>query len=174
MAAQPYVPDGASIAALRKAATAYQAAISIVTPLRSSSQPAVGMRRSYWSGNSRVTSRTGGENRLSGRRVSCWTVRSRRRARPRLAYLTNAVKHFKFRPARQGKRRIHEKPGRTEILACRPWLRAGFRLLRLAWWWRWSRSPRRRSPARRSGDEEPRTDPGLASASRNTGRLPDH
>jgi uracil-DNA glycosylase len=35
-------------------------------------------------------------------------------------YLTNAVKHFKWR--RQGKRRIHEKPNREEILACRTWL----------------------------------------------------
>jgi uracil-DNA glycosylase len=35
-------------------------------------------------------------------------------------YLTNAVKHFKWR--RQGKRRIHERPNREEILACRSWL----------------------------------------------------
>lgn len=37
-------------------------------------------------------------------------------------YLTNAVKHFKF--TARGKRRIHQKPGRTEIVACRPWLLA--------------------------------------------------
>jgi len=37
-------------------------------------------------------------------------------------YLTNAVKHFKF--TERGKRRIHEKPGRTEVVACRPWLLA--------------------------------------------------
>jgi DNA polymerase len=37
-------------------------------------------------------------------------------------YLTNAVKHFKWRP--QGKRRIHERPNREEILACRMWLEA--------------------------------------------------
>jgi DNA polymerase len=35
-------------------------------------------------------------------------------------YLTNAVKHFKWRA--QGKRRIHERPNRDEILACRMWL----------------------------------------------------
>lgn len=40
---------------------------------------------------------------------------------PALAYLTNAVKHFKF-TRREGKRRIHQKPGRTEVVACRPWL----------------------------------------------------
>ncbi|TDE01499.1 UdgX family uracil-DNA binding protein [Jiangella asiatica] len=42
-------------------------------------------------------------------------------SRPR-TYVTNAVKHFKFR--REGKRRIHEKPDAGELAACRPWLRA--------------------------------------------------
>lgn len=37
-------------------------------------------------------------------------------------YLTNAVKHFKFKPAERGKRRIHQKPARSEVVACRPWL----------------------------------------------------
>jgi DNA polymerase len=45
-------------------------------------------------------------------------------------YLTNAVKHFKFHPDSRGKRRIHDKPGRVEIVACRPWLTAEFRVLR--------------------------------------------
>lgn len=40
---------------------------------------------------------------------------------PGLTYQTNAVKHFKF-TRKDGKRRIHQKPGRTEIVACRPWL----------------------------------------------------
>lgn len=40
---------------------------------------------------------------------------------PAQAYVTNAVKHFKF-TRREGKRRIHQKPGRTEVVACRPWL----------------------------------------------------
>lgn len=38
------------------------------------------------------------------------------------AYVSNAVKHFKFH--REGKRRIHEKPDAGQIAACRPWLRA--------------------------------------------------
>ena len=38
------------------------------------------------------------------------------------AYVTNIVKHFKWVP--RGKRRIHKKPGMTEINACRPWLEA--------------------------------------------------
>ena len=36
-------------------------------------------------------------------------------------YLTNAVKHFKWRP--KGTRRIHDKPNWTEIRACDVWLR---------------------------------------------------
>ena len=42
-------------------------------------------------------------------------------------YITNAVKHFKFDP--RGKRRIHKKPGLTEVQACRPWLEAELFLL---------------------------------------------
>ncbi len=37
------------------------------------------------------------------------------------AYVTNAVKHFKFKP--QGKRRIHDKPNIGEINHCRWWLK---------------------------------------------------
>lgn len=36
------------------------------------------------------------------------------------AWLTNAVKHFKFVP--RGKRRIHQAPNRGEVQACRWWL----------------------------------------------------
>jgi DNA polymerase len=36
------------------------------------------------------------------------------------AYVTNAVKHFKFVP--RGKRRIHQKPNSMEIRACNQWL----------------------------------------------------
>jgi uracil-DNA glycosylase family protein len=39
-----------------------------------------------------------------------------------LAYVTNAVKHFKWEP--KGKRRIHAKPNWGELAACRPWLDA--------------------------------------------------
>ncbi len=38
------------------------------------------------------------------------------------AYITNVVKHFKWRP--QGKRRIHQTPRAEEIKACAPWLEA--------------------------------------------------
>jgi DNA polymerase len=43
-------------------------------------------------------------------------------------FVTNAVKHFKWRAA--GKRRLHEKPNRSEIAACRLWLDAEIALLR--------------------------------------------
>jgi uracil-DNA glycosylase len=35
-------------------------------------------------------------------------------------YVTNAVKHFKWEP--RGKRRIHQRPNRTEVVACHQWL----------------------------------------------------
>ncbi|WP_327726524.1 UdgX family uracil-DNA binding protein [Streptomyces sp. NBC_00487] len=47
------------------------------------------------------------------------------------AYVTNAVKHFKFtRPPGGGTRRIHKAPDLREVAACRPWLLAELRLVR--------------------------------------------
>lgn len=43
-------------------------------------------------------------------------------------YLTNAVKHFKWKP--RGKRRIHAKPNASEIAACDPWLRSEIALVK--------------------------------------------
>jgi uracil-DNA glycosylase len=45
-----------------------------------------------------------------------------------LAYVTNAVKHFKW--TARGKRRIHQKPNAAEIAACRPWLEAELAVVR--------------------------------------------
>lgn len=42
-------------------------------------------------------------------------------------YVTNAVKHFKF--VARGKRRIHQRPGLSEIRACKPWLNQEIALL---------------------------------------------
>jgi uracil-DNA glycosylase family protein len=39
-------------------------------------------------------------------------------------FVTNAVKHFRFRRAERGKRRIHKTPDVSHINACRPWLDA--------------------------------------------------
>lgn len=41
---------------------------------------------------------------------------------PEATYVTNAVKHFKWRP--RGKRRLHQTPRAGEVEACRPWLEA--------------------------------------------------
>src|SRR6187551_3431374 len=41
---------------------------------------------------------------------------------PEAIYVTNAVKHFKWRP--RGKRRLHQTPRAGEVEACRPWLEA--------------------------------------------------
>jgi DNA polymerase len=43
-------------------------------------------------------------------------------------YLTNAVKHFKWRAS--GKRRLHERPDSAEIAACRLWLELELRLVK--------------------------------------------
>jgi DNA polymerase len=43
------------------------------------------------------------------------------------AYVTNAVKHFKWVP--RGKRRIHSKPSAMEIQACHPWLEEEIRAI---------------------------------------------
>jgi DNA polymerase len=44
------------------------------------------------------------------------------------AYVTNAVKHFRFTV--KGKRRIHQTPGPEHLRACRPWLEAEFVVLK--------------------------------------------
>jgi uracil-DNA glycosylase family protein len=44
------------------------------------------------------------------------------------AYITNAVKHFKFQE--RGKRRIHDTPKKSEVDACFPWLDRELRLVK--------------------------------------------
>ena len=46
---------------------------------------------------------------------------------PKSAYITNAVKHFKF--IERGKKRIHQKPKTIEVRACEPWLEAELRVV---------------------------------------------
>jgi len=43
------------------------------------------------------------------------------------AYVTNAVKHFRYRM--RGKRRIHQRPDRWQVRACFPWLQAELSLV---------------------------------------------
>ena len=45
------------------------------------------------------------------------------------AYVTNAVKHFKWKAGR-GKQRLHQKPDAAEVRACRPWLEAELAVVR--------------------------------------------
>ena len=45
-------------------------------------------------------------------------------------FITNVVKHFKWRPAASGKRRLHERPSRAEVGACLPWVQAELALVR--------------------------------------------
>ncbi|MEU3858942.1 UdgX family uracil-DNA binding protein [Streptomyces sp. NPDC028722] len=48
---------------------------------------------------------------------------------PAQAYVTNAVKHFKFTRAEPRKRRIHKAPSLREATACGPWLAAELALV---------------------------------------------
>lgn len=47
-------------------------------------------------------------------------------------YLTNVVKHFKFKETSspRGKRRLHQKPAAREIRCCRPWLETELEMIR--------------------------------------------
>jgi DNA polymerase len=48
---------------------------------------------------------------------------------PGEAYVTNAVKHFKFTRAEPHRRRIHKSPTLREVAACGPWLAAELALV---------------------------------------------
>ena len=44
-------------------------------------------------------------------------------------FVTNVVKHFKWKPG-PGKRRLHDRPNAREVRACRPWLDLELELVR--------------------------------------------
>ena len=67
------------------------------------------------------------------------------------AYVTNAVKHFRFKSTANGQRRIHEKPAARHVSACEPWLAAELTAVGRRSWWRSERRRRRRCSGRRSG-----------------------
>jgi uracil-DNA glycosylase len=46
------------------------------------------------------------------------------------SFVTNVVKHFKWRPAPGSKRRLHERPSRAEVTACLPWVVAELELVK--------------------------------------------
>jgi uracil-DNA glycosylase family 4 len=75
--------------------------------------------------------RTSRANRSSVRPDDCWTRRSWRQGIDREAvFVTNVVKHFKWRPTPGSKRRLHERPNREEVGACLPWVESELALVR--------------------------------------------
>jgi uracil-DNA glycosylase family protein len=44
-------------------------------------------------------------------------------------FLTNVVKHFRWRPSPNGKRRLHEKPTKANVTACLPWIQKELELV---------------------------------------------
>src|SRR5215469_4210707 len=104
------------------------AAISIVRPRRRFSAKVALAHRSCWSARNRAIARTSKAIHLSAQLERCYARRSYNGISLKDVYLTNAVKHFKY--IWRGKRRIHQKPKRTEIVACRPWLQEEIELVR--------------------------------------------
>jgi len=45
------------------------------------------------------------------------------------AFVTNVVKHFKWKPVPGSKRRLHDKPNRVEVGACLPWVESELALV---------------------------------------------
>jgi DNA polymerase len=45
-------------------------------------------------------------------------------------FVTNVVKHFKWKPVPGSKRRLHDKPNRVEVGACLPWVETELALVR--------------------------------------------
>jgi DNA polymerase len=45
-------------------------------------------------------------------------------------YVTNAVKHFRWKATDRGNRRLHQSPSAANITACRPWLAAELHAVR--------------------------------------------
>jgi uracil-DNA glycosylase len=48
---------------------------------------------------------------------------------PESVFLTNVVKHFRWRPSPNGKRRLHEKPTKANVTACLPWIQKELELV---------------------------------------------
>jgi DNA polymerase len=46
------------------------------------------------------------------------------------AFVTNVVKHFKWKPIPGSRRRLHDRPNRAEVGACLPWVESELALVR--------------------------------------------
>lgn len=129
--AEPFVPRGADLAALREAAAGCRGC-----PLhREATQTVFGAGAA----DARVMlvgEQPGDQEDRQGRPFVGPAGKVLTRALdeagidPTETYITNAVKHFKFghSPGR-GKRRIHKPPSLREMTACRPWLAEEVRLI---------------------------------------------
>jgi uracil-DNA glycosylase len=129
MDATPFVPDTGSLKALREAAATCKGC-----PLHGPASQTV-----FGEGPRRATVMLVGEmpgdreDRAghvfvgpAGRELDAGLERAGIERRD--AYVTNVVKHFKFKE--RGKRRIHDTPKKSEVDACLPWLREELRLVR--------------------------------------------
>ncbi|MFG3504805.1 UdgX family uracil-DNA binding protein [Streptomyces sp. NPDC047821] len=129
--AEPFVPEGAGLDALREAAAGCQGC-----PLHREATQTV-----FGAGNAHgrvllVGEQPGDQEDRQGAPFVGPAGKVLTRAldeagiEPADAYVTNAVKHFKFEVVpERGKRRIHKSPSLREMTACRPWLEAELRLV---------------------------------------------
>ncbi|ORT59797.1 UdgX family uracil-DNA binding protein [Streptomyces sp. CB03238] len=129
--AEPFVPEGAGIEALREAAAGCRGC-----PLHRDATQTV-----FGAGNVHgrvllVGEQPGDQEDRQGAPFVGPAGKVLTRAldeagiEPGDTYVTNAVKHFKFEVVpERGKRRIHKAPSLREMTACRPWLEAELRLV---------------------------------------------
>jgi uracil-DNA glycosylase len=124
--AAPYVPGGAGLAALREAAAHCRGC-----PLHRDATQAVFGEGEPSARVALVGEQPGDQEDRKGRPFVGPAGRVLGRALEEAgiergdAYVTNAVKHFKFTlRAERGRRRIHKPPSLREMTACGPWLDA--------------------------------------------------
>ncbi|MFI9153631.1 UdgX family uracil-DNA binding protein [Streptomyces sp. NPDC053367] len=123
--AEPFVPEGASLSALREAAADCRGC-----PLHRDATQTVFGAGSKDARVMLVGEQPGDQEDRQGRPFVGPAGKLLDRALaeagidPGEAYVTNAVKHFKFTQAEPRKRRIHKSPSLREMTACGPWLAA--------------------------------------------------
>ncbi|MFJ8085091.1 UdgX family uracil-DNA binding protein [Streptomyces sp. NPDC096205] len=123
--AEPFVPEGASLSALRKAAAGCRGC-----PLHRDATQTVFGEGKTTARVMLVGEQPGDQEDRQGKPFVGPAGKLLDRALaeagidPGEAYVTNAVKHFKFTQAEPKKRRIHKSPNLREMTACGPWLAA--------------------------------------------------
>ncbi|MGW5367593.1 UdgX family uracil-DNA binding protein [Streptomyces sp. NPDC004009] len=128
--AAPFVPDGAGLDALRRAAAGCRGC-----PLHRDATRTVFGEGEAGARVMLVGEQPGDQEDRQGRPFVGPAGRLLDRALaeagldPADTYVTNAVKHFKFTRAGPGKRRIHKAPSLRETAACGPWLAAELALV---------------------------------------------